>query len=91
MKAEQYKERRYKKAKRFTEWILRKWWWICGMINLCYILIIIVNKANSEYLKLPFISCVYLFITLVLILSMALGFLAILYAFKIVDDYEDNN
>ncbi len=91
MKAEQSKERRYKKAKRFTEWFLRKWWWICILLNFFNFLKSIFIRINSEYFKLPLVSDICLFIGYVMLFSLWFAAPVILYAFKIVDDYEGNN
>ncbi len=91
MRAEQSKERRYKKAKRFTEWFLRKWWWICILLNFFNFLKSIFIRINSEYFKLPLVSDICLFIGYVMLFSLWFAAPVILYAFKIVDDYEGNN
>ncbi len=91
MRAEQSKERRYKKAKRFIEWFKRKWWLICMLLTLFNFLNFIFVRINSKYFKLPLVSDICLFIGYVMLFSAEFAVPAILYAFKIVDDYEGNN
>lgn len=91
MRAKKSNERRYKWAKRFTEWLEGKWWLVYILYNLFNVLCVIINHINLECFKLPYVSEICCCLTV----CEVLGFVGILlpivfYAYHIVDDYSDN-
>lgn len=84
------KERRYKRAKHFSEQFFKNWWLIYAIINIYSVVNLIVIAINSRVLHLPVLSDITLIVGLTLLSGLSLAFLADVVACRIVDKYEGN-